>query len=111
MYKILPDAKKKHQKSALLENIANIILIIMGITGTIIMWSMFNQYMSEEAFNKGYEKGFDACIEENNLYDRYETTYLPGTDGEIWERYHDCNMYGLPEYAKPYCEQEKIPNA
>ena len=28
----------------------------------------------------------------------------PETDGEIWKTYHDCNMYGLPEYARPYCE-------
>ena len=111
MDKILPDAKKKHQKSAMLENIANITLIIIGLTGTIIMWNMFNQYMSKDAFNKGYNEGFDACIEENNLYERYDPYDGPETDAEIWETYHDCNMYGLPEYAKPYCEQEKMPNA
>lgn len=112
MNKILPDAKERHQKkSIVLENMANIILIIMGTSALIAIWTMFNQNMSKEAFNKGYERGFDACIEENNLYDRYDSAYIPETDAEIWETYHDCNMYGLPEYAKPYCEKEGVPNA
>lgn len=111
MDKILPDAKKKHQKSTMLENIANIMLIVLAASATITIWTMFNQDMSRKAFNKGYERGFDACIEENNLYERYDPYDGPETDAEIWETYHDCNMYGLPEYAKPYCEQEKIPNA
>lgn len=106
MDKILPDAKKEHQKSAMLENIANIMLIILAASATIVIWAMFNQDMSRKTFDKGYEKGFDACIEENNLYDRYDSAYTPETDGEIWEAYHDCNMYGLPEYAKPYCEAQ-----
>lgn len=44
--------------------IENIVLIILIIT-TVVVWSNIS-------YHAGYKKGFDACIEENNLYNRYE---------------------------------------
>lgn len=105
--KEIKKTKKQFNRAKQLENLANIVLIIVGITATIVLWTVFNQSMSKQAYENGYNRGFDACIEENNLYDKYDSAYIPTTDAEIWETYHDCNMYGLPEYARQFCEAKE----
>ena len=103
---------RNHQKRIIiLEYVSDILMIVVGISVLIMVWTAINKQMSEKAYDKGYDTGFDSCIQENNLYDRYDNAYRePATDAEIWETYHDCNMYGLPSYARPYCEKE-VPNA
>lgn len=100
----LANLEKEIKRVNRLEYIANVIMIIVGISATIAIWVTLNQNMSNQAYEKGYNEGFDACIQENNLYERYDPYDEPATDAEIWNRYHDCNMYGLPEYARPICE-------
>ena len=111
----LPSQERRIRKleiaSIIIEIIALIIFIIVGLV-------YLNNKAGEEAYIRGYDAGydngwnagFDDCIQENNLYDNYDSYKEPATDAEIWETYHDCNMYGLPEYAKPYCEKETMPN-
>ena len=45
--------------------LAAIISIIALIISLIAFWTT--------TYNVAYREGFDACIEENNLYERYET--------------------------------------
>lgn len=117
MDKILPGAEKKHQKkSAMLENIENIMLIILAASAIVTIWTMFNQRMSNQAWQEGYDRGYEQSqwdyIDRKINSEDYGTIKMePTTDAEIWETYHDCDMYGLPEYASPYCEQEQAPNA
>lgn len=103
--KEIKETRKQFKRSRQIENIANIVLIILGVSSTIAIWTMFNQNMAKQAYEQGYYQGFDACIQENNLYERYNTYDEAETDAEIWNKYHDCNMYGLPEYAREYCEK------
>lgn len=117
MYKILPDAEKERQKKkTMLDNIADIMLIILATSALIAIWVMFNQRMGNQAWQEGYDRGYeqsqwDYIDREINSRDYGTIRVMPETDAKIWETYHDCNMYGLPEYARPYCEQEKTPDA
>lgn len=89
----------------------NILIILILSSLLITIWATHNQRMSNQAWQEGYDRGYeqaqwDFIDREINSRD-YGTTYMePSSDAEIWERYHDCNMYGLPEYARPICESK-----
>ena len=75
------------------------------------------------AYHQGWDKGYDEgwefgafqveasfgalldCEDSECLYDAIQSIREPRTDSEIWEAYHDCDMYGLPEYAREQCNK------
>lgn len=55
------------------KKIAFVMVIVIVIETIMIIKNVSNEIDTriENAYNFGYEKGFDACIEENNLYNNY----------------------------------------
>lgn len=45
-----------------------VLLVIFFILALIFFFIAFER----KIYDRAYEEGFDACIEENNLYERYE---------------------------------------
>ena len=45
-----------------------VLLVVFIILALIFIFISFER----KIYEKAYEEGFDACIEENNLYERYE---------------------------------------
>lgn len=94
-----------------IEIVINILIIIVLSSLFIIVWSSHNQKMGNQAWQEGYDRGYeqaqwDFIDREINSKDYGTIKMMPRTDAEIWETYHDCNMYGLPEYARPICEDK-----
>ena len=110
--KEIRETRKQFKRARQLENVANIVLIVLGITATIAVWTIFNQRMGNQAWQEGYDRGYeqsqwDFIDREINSRDYGTIRMEPSTDAEIWETYHDCNMYGLPEYARPICDAKE----
>lgn len=107
----LEQLRKHIKRIKILDNIANIAIIIVAISATIAIWITLNQRMGNQAWQEGYDRGYeqsqwDFIDREINSQDYGTIRMEPSTDAEIWEKYHDCDMYGLPEYARPYCEEK-----
>lgn len=45
--------------------------LLLAVLAIVLAIEVINTQV-EKAYSLGYEQGFDACIEENNLYERYE---------------------------------------
>ena len=54
-------------------------------------------------YNKGYDEGWNRGADDVEHAMVLNDIIEPRTDSEIWEKYHDCDMYGLPEYARQEC--------
>lgn len=50
----------------------------------------------------GYILGYTSTVNVE-VEHFYPAASAPATDAEIWETYHDCDMYGLPDYAREEC--------
>lgn len=113
----LTNLEKEIKRINRLEYITNVVMIIVGISATIAIWTTLNQNMSNQIWQEGYERGYeqsqwDTIDREINSRDYGTIKMMSETDAEIWDAYHDCNMYGLPSYAREYCEEKaQIPNA
>lgn len=60
------------------------------------------------AYNQGWDKGYDAGWDRGvTLVEAAEEAFdsYKYTDAYLWETYHDCDMYGLPEYAREQCNK------
>ena len=107
----LKQLEKRIKRAKILDNVTNIVLIIVAISATIAIWITLNQRMGNQAWQEGYDRGYEQSqwdyIDRKINSEDYGTIRMePSTDAEIWEKYHDCDMYGLPEYARPYCEEK-----
>ena len=71
----LEKAIKLNKKSIKLNYVIDIIVIILGISALIMVWMNINNMMAAKAYDEGWNNGFNAAIEENNLYDRYDSAY------------------------------------
>lgn len=105
----LTNLNKHIKRITILDKVTGVLAVIALIGTIIITWTSLNNMMYKRAYDDGYERGYeqaswDYIDREINSSD-YGTIRLE-TDADIWERYHDCSMYGLPEYARPYCENE-----
>ena len=49
--------------------VAQIVAVIVSVIAVIISIIALNN----DTYKSAYKDGFNACIEENNLYERYET--------------------------------------
>lgn len=109
--KELEQLRKHIKRIKILDNVTNIAMIIVAISATIAIWVTLNQRMGNQAWQEGYDRGYEQSqwdyIDRKINSEDYGTIRMePSTDAEIWEKYHDCDMYGLPEYARPYCEEK-----
>ena len=107
----LEQLRKHIKRIKILDDVANIAMIIVAISATIAIWVTLNQRMGNQAWQEGYDRGYEQSqwdyIDRKINSEDYGTIRMePSTDAEIWEKYHDCDMYGLPEYARPYCEEK-----
>ena len=107
----LEQLRKHIKRIKILDNVTNIAMIIVAISATIAIWITLNQRMGNQAWQEGYDRGYEQSqwdyIDRKINSEDYGTIRMePSTDAEIWEKYHDCDMYGLPEYARPICEDK-----
>lgn len=108
----LEQLRKENKRIMVMDYITNALMFIVGIGVIILIWSQLNTFMADRAYNEGYERGYEQSqwdyIDEKIKSEDYGTIRMePTTDAEIWNAYHDCNMYGLPTYARQYCEAKE----
>jgi hypothetical protein len=72
----------------------NLDVVVLALLIIAYISAAFSGFVIGEHF--GWENGFSSAV---SIY------HQPATDSEIWETYHDCDMYGLPEYAREQCNK------
>lgn len=79
------------------------LMVSLAVSALLIFMAVshFNEVIAdniyEDGYCDGYGEGYEAGLFEADSCD---------SDACLWERYHDCSMYGLPDYAKEFCEAE-----